>query len=124
NMSLIHDFDNDGDLDIFGTRGTYISSEMACAENDGNGNFTIHMNIPAGTSTFAETFMAGAAIGNYNQVANTQIAVVWNGAESSNSHVQMLTVPADPVNQEWTIASINSVSHGEAISAGDIDGDG
>lgn len=124
NMSLIHDFDNDGDLDIFGTRGSYISSEMAWAENDGNGNFTIHTNIPAGTSSFAETFMAGAVIGNFNNVANTQIAIIWNGAESSKSAVQMLNVPADPVNQQWTLTSISSVSHGEAISAGDIDGDG
>ncbi|WP_160164147.1 malectin domain-containing carbohydrate-binding protein, partial [Nafulsella turpanensis] len=124
NMSLIHDFDKDGDMDIFGTQGKYISAEMAWAENDGTGNFTIHTNIPAGTSTFSETFMAGAAIGNYNGVENIQIAVVWNGAGSSNSPVQMITVPADPVNQAWTIASISQDSYGEAISAGDIDGDG
>ena len=124
NMSLIHDFDHDGDYDIFGTQGSYISSAMAWAENDGKGNFKIHTNIPAGTSTYQETFMAGAVIGNFNGVANTQIAVVWNGAESVNSPVQMLTVPADPVNQAWTIASISPDSYGEAISAGDIDGDG
>ena len=124
NMSLIHDFDNDGDLDIFGTQGTYTSAKMAWAQNDGIGNFTIHTNIPDGTSTYSETFMAGAALGNFNGVANTQIAVVWNGAESSNSSVQMLTVPADPANQSWTIQSISEDSYGEAISAGDIDGDG
>ncbi|WP_277484434.1 PKD domain-containing protein [Catalinimonas alkaloidigena] len=124
NMSLLHDFDNDGDLDVFGTQGTYVSAAMAWAENDGNGNFTIHTNIPAGTSTFEETFMAGAAVGNFNNVANTQIAIVWNGAESSDSYVQMLNVPTDPVNQNWTITSISPDSYGEAITAGDIDGDG
>ncbi|WP_224999710.1 malectin domain-containing carbohydrate-binding protein, partial [Cesiribacter sp. SM1] len=123
NMSLIHDFDGDGDYDIFGTQGQYISAEMAWAENDGKGNFTIHTNIPAGTSSWQETFMAGVAIGNFNGVANTQIAVVWNGAEGSKSWVQMLTVPADP-KQPWTIASISPNSVGEAISAGDIDNDG
>ncbi|MEX2592749.1 MAG: malectin domain-containing carbohydrate-binding protein [Anditalea sp.] len=124
NMSLIHDFDNDGDPDIFGTQGTYISSKMAWAQNDGNGNFTIHTNIPDGTSTYHETFMAGAAIGNYNDVDNIQIAVIWNGAESANSPVQMLTVPTDPVNQTWGLTSISPDSYGEDISAGDIDGDG
>ncbi|WP_278251890.1 malectin domain-containing carbohydrate-binding protein [Sabulibacter ruber] len=124
NMVLIHDFDKDGDPDIFGTQGTYISAKMAWAQNDGKGNFTIHTNIPDGTSTYSETFIAGAALGNFNGVTNTQIAIVWNGAESSHSPVQMLTVPANPVSEAWTIRSISPNAVGESISAGDIDRDG
>ena len=124
NMSLIFDIDKDGDLDIFGTQGDYESAAMAWAENDGSGNFTIHTNIPAGTSTYHETFMAGAALGHFNAGTAQQIAITWNGGETGTSGVQMLTIPSDPVNQTWTIETISSISHGEAVTAGDIDNDG
>ncbi len=36
----------------------------------------------------------------------------------------MLTVPADPLQDHWPVRQISEVSQDEALSAGDIDGDG
>ncbi|MFP4339581.1 MAG: malectin domain-containing carbohydrate-binding protein [Cyclobacteriaceae bacterium] len=124
NMSLIFDIDGDGDLDIFGTQGEYVGAKMAWAENDGSGNFTIHTNIPDGTSTFKETFMAGAVVADFEGDDGLEIVFTWNGGDGGNSSVQMLSIPDDPVNEEWTIKNISEDSYGEAISAGDLDGDG
>lgn len=121
---ILHDFDNDGDIDVFGSQGKPNGTALAWAENDGNGNFTIHTNIPEGSSTWNESYIAGAAIGNFDGVPNIQIAITWNGAQNSGSYVQMLTVPADPVNNNWSIAPISPDSYGQEIAAGDIDNDG
>jgi glucose/arabinose dehydrogenase len=129
NMFLIHDFDRDGDPDILGTQGSYLGTKLAWAQNDGNGNFIIHTNIsdaigyPAGT-TLNNVFLAGAAVGNFNNVANIQVAIVWNGSETTKAPVKMLTVPADPVNTVWSAADIAPNAVGEAIHAIDIDKDG
>ena len=45
-------------------------------------------------------------------------------AEKSYSPVQMLTVPSDPVNTQWTLVDISSGSLGEDLQKGDIDDDG
>ncbi|WP_415837275.1 PQQ-dependent sugar dehydrogenase, partial [Pontibacter korlensis] len=121
NMVLLHDFDKDGDIDIFGTQGKYTSSLLAWAQNDGKGNFITHTNIPAGAD---DSFIAGATIGNFDGVENTQLVITWNGAEVDKTPVQMLTIPADPVNEPWTIKNISPNAVGESITAGDIDNDG
>ena len=125
NVSWIYDFDGDGDPDLFGTQGAYESADLVWAENDGNGNFTVHTNIPSGTSTYTEIFMAGVAGGVFETDGPYQMAITWNGAEQgSSSQVQMITVPDDPVNETWTIENLHPSSLGEAITAGDIDDDG
>ena len=124
NVAWIYDFDGDGDQDLFGSQGAYESPELVWAENDGSGNFTVHTNIPAGTTSYTEIFIAGVAGAVYQQNGPYQLALTWNGAENGSSQVQMLTVPADPVNQNWTIENIHPNSLGEGLTAGDIDGDG
>ncbi|WP_166636698.1 PQQ-dependent sugar dehydrogenase, partial [Zeaxanthinibacter enoshimensis] len=124
NVAYVFDFDNDGDYDLLGTKGAYESSALIWAENDGAGNFTIRDNLPVGATTYSEPFLAGIAGGVYQQGGPFQMALNWNGAETGTSQVQMLTVPSDPVNGTWTLVNIHPTSMGEALSNGDIDGDG
>ena len=124
NVAWIYDFDGDGDQDLFGTQGQYESADLVWAENDGSGNFTIHSNLPSGTSSHDEIFIAGIAGGVFQSGGPYQMGITWNGAEDGSSEVQMVTVPADPVNGTWTIESIHPTSIGEGLTAGDIDDDG
>ncbi len=124
NVAWIYDFDGDGDQDLFGSQGAYESADLAWAENDGSGNFTVHTNIPSGTTNFGEIFIAGVAGGVFQTGGPYQLALAWNGAEDDNSQIQVLTIPADPVNTAWTIDNLHPTSLGEALTAGDIDGDG
>ncbi len=124
NVAWVYDFDDDGDLDLFGSQGQYESADLAWAENDGSGNFTIHTNIPSGTTSYTEIFVAGVAGGVYQDGGPYQMAITWNGGEDGSSQVQMLTIPSDPVATTWTIENIHPTSLGEDLTAGDIDGDG
>ncbi|WP_276166308.1 PKD domain-containing protein [Zobellia alginiliquefaciens] len=124
NMAHIHDFDNDGDMDMLGTTGAYTGSDLVWAQNDGTGNFTIHNNIPAGNTNYSEPFLAGISGGIFQNGGPYQMAINWNGAESTGSPVQMLSVPVDPVNTTWPLVDISPDSLGEDIQKGDIDGDG
>ncbi|CAM3349071.1 T9SS type A sorting domain-containing protein [Zobellia roscoffensis] len=124
NVALVHDFDGDGDLDLLGTQGAYKGEDMAWAENDGAGNFTIHTNIPAGRTTYWEKKIQGITSGIFQPGGPFQIAINWNGAESSGSTVQMLTVPSNPKNGTWTLTDISDYSLGEDLQSADLDGDG
>ena len=129
NMFLVYDLDRDGDPDMLGTRGMYLSSQVVWARNDGKGNFTIHTNIPEAAgfppgSSLDNTFLAGSAVGNFNNVENIQVALVWNGSETTKAPVKLLTVPLDPVNGTWLVSDIAPNAVGEAIHAIDIDKDG
>ncbi|MGI9549763.1 MAG: FG-GAP-like repeat-containing protein, partial [Aurantibacter sp.] len=124
NMAFIHDFDGDGDPDLLGTTGAYTGSDMVWARNNGSGSFTIHTNIPSGDTNYSEPFLAGIAGANFQSGGPFQMAINWNGAESTGSPVQMLTVPADPVNTQWTLVDISDDSLGEDLQKGDIDDDG
>ncbi|MEO9892753.1 PKD domain-containing protein [Aurantibacter sp.] len=124
NMAYIHDFDGDGDPDLLGTTGAYRGADLVWAQNDGAGNFTIRTNIPSGNTDYWEPFLAGIAGANFQSGGPFQMAINWNGAESTNSPVQILTVPADPVNNTWSLVDSNPDSLGEDMQAGDIDDDG
>ncbi|WP_133644025.1 PKD domain-containing protein [Zeaxanthinibacter enoshimensis] len=124
NVAYVYDFDGDGDFDLLGTQGAYEGSDMAWAQNDGSGNFTVYTNIDSGQTTYVEPFLAGIAGGVFDNTGDFKLAINWNGAESSGSPVQLLTIPADPVNTQWTFENISPDSLGEALSAGDIDDDG
>ncbi|WP_026812697.1 PKD domain-containing protein [Arenibacter certesii] len=132
NVVHVYDFDGDGHMDLLGTAlgsgagNEYKSKVLLWAKNDGSGNFTVYNNIPAGSTTYYEPFLAGIAGGNFGLGSPYQMAINWNGAESPNyaSPVQLLTPSADPTTGMWTLVNISNDSSGEDIKAGDIDGDG
>jgi len=130
NVVHVYDFDGDGDMDLLGTAlgiapdNEYESAELLWAQNDGAGNFTVFTNIPAGNTNYSEPFLAGLAGGDFG--SGYQMAINWNGAESTGSPVQMLTPPAveNITTAMWSLVDISPDSAGEDLQAGDIDGDG
>ncbi|MEO9891022.1 malectin domain-containing carbohydrate-binding protein [Aurantibacter sp.] len=130
NVAHVYDFDGDGFMDLLGTTvgvspdNEYESIQLVWAKNDGTGNFTIYNNIPAGDSTYYEPFLAGIAGGDFGTGTSYQMAINWNGAESTGSPVQLLTPSTDPTTGNWTLVDISNDSSGEDIQPGDIDGDG
>ncbi|MEP3209519.1 MAG: malectin domain-containing carbohydrate-binding protein [Maribacter sp.] len=130
NVVWVYDFDEDGDLDLLGTTDDgnsplgYQGSDLVWAQNNGSGNFTVFTNIPSGNTTYNEPFLAGIAGGVFSIGGPYQMAINWNGAESSGSPMQMLTPTADPTTGTWSLVDIaGAVSTGEDLQVGDIDQD-
>ncbi len=130
NVAHVYDFDDDGDLDLLGVTSDqqspvgYTGSQLVWAQNDGFGAFTIFTNIPAGNTTYVEPFLAGLAGGVFTSGGDYQMAINWNGAESTGSPMQMLTPTSDPTMGTWSLVDIvGAVSTGEDLQAGDIDQD-
>ena len=86
--------------------------------------FSIHSNIPSGDTDYREPFLAGISGADFQSGGPYQMAINWNGAESTDSPVQMLTVPSDPTGTIWRLEDISSSSLGEDLQKGDIDVDG
>ncbi|WP_150452599.1 PKD domain-containing protein, partial [Arenibacter lacus] len=129
NVVHVYDFDGDGHMDLLGTEigvpgKEYQSERLLWAKNDGSGNFTVYNNIPVVNSGYNEPFLAGITGGDFGLGAPYQMAINWNGAESTNFPVQMLTPSTDPTTGTWTLEDISNDPSGEDIKAGDIDGDG
>ena len=119
NMALVHDFDNDGHLDVLGTQGEGASAnaEFLWAKNDGQGNFTIHSNIPKADGDFLQ----GVTIARFSNDGPVEVALSWHAA---NKGVQMYTVPTDPVNETWQWRKISDHSQDEDLVVEDINEDG
>ncbi|MBU2945676.1 malectin domain-containing carbohydrate-binding protein [Zobellia uliginosa] len=124
NVAHVYDFDNDGDMDLLGTTGEYKGAQLVWAQNDGSGNFTVYQNIPEGNTDYVEPFLAGIAGGVFDNSATYRMAINWNGAESTDSPIQMLTPSNNITTEMWSLVDISSESSGEDIQAGDIDRDG
>jgi len=124
NVALVHDFDGDGDMDLLGTTGAYTGSDLVWAQNNGSGVFTVFSNIPSGNTNYSEPFLAGIAGGIFQVGGPYQMAINWNGAESTGSPMQMLTPTTNPTTGTWSLVDIpNAISTGEDLQAGDIDQD-
>lgn len=119
NMALVRDFDNDGDQDIFGTRGkgSEANSNFVWAQNNGDGSFRILENISKGDGDFLQ----GAALARLQDQLPPNILLSWH---ESGKGIQLLTIPSDPSSKEWPLQVISDISQDECLSAGDIDGDG
>lgn len=119
NMAVLHDFDRDGDIDVFGTEGVgaEANADFVWAKNDGNGAFTILDNIQTGKGDFLQ----GVTIVPSQNGESAAIALSWHQADQG---VQIITVPEDPSAETWTWRVIAENSLDEDLSTGDIDGDG
>lgn len=118
NAAILADFDNDGDLDIFGTqgRGSERNGRLAWARNDG-GAFTVLTNLSAGNGDFLQ----GAVGARFTPDGPLEIALSWHEAGRG---IQKLKAPDDPAVATWSLRTISSLSQDEELSAGDIDRDG
>ncbi len=119
NMAALYDFDNDSKLDVLGNQGDGDETNPAFvwAKNDGSGNFTLFENIAATQGNFLQ----GVAVDRYRTGSPVQVAISW---QDWNAGTQLLTVPADPVNDDWTWEVASTTAFGEDLSSGDIDGNG
>ena len=119
NMALLLDLDGDGDIDVLASawRDTGDSAELAWAENDGRGRFTAHRNIPRAEGDFLQ----GVAALPRSPGGRQEIALSWHKAGQG---VQRLIVSDPPQRGTWGWERISEHSQDEALSAGDIDGDG
>ncbi len=117
--ALVGDFDSDGDLDLLGTAGVGSASnnDLRWAENDGSGLFTVHPTIATGGTG---DFLQGRVIAPF-QNGLTQIALSWH---NGGGGVHVLTVPVDPVTDQWEFSTLSPITQGEDLSEGDVDGDG
>jgi hypothetical protein len=118
NMAALYDFDQDGKVDILGTRGQGAASDprFVWARNLGGGSFTIIENVPDGEGDFLQ----GVDVARLLAGEGITVGLSWHAA---NMGIQTLSVPVDPVNTTWTWSRISVVSQDEALTMGDIDRD-
>ncbi len=121
NMAAVFDFDNNGTMDILGTRGVgaNANNQFVWARNDSAGQFTILTNIANGDGDFLQ----GVEVRRFNHAGTEpyKVALSWHMAGKG---VQTLTVPENPSSGTWSWARISTTSQDEQLSAGDIDRDG
>jgi hypothetical protein len=119
NMAFVHDFDDDGDIDVFGTegKGANANSNLVWAQNNGEGTFRILKNISKGEGDFLQ----GTAMARRPEQGRATVFLSWH---ESGKGIQMLNIPSDPSIQNWPLQVISNISQDECLSAGDIDGDG
>jgi hypothetical protein len=121
-VGALHDFDGDGDLDVWGVEmGAPTPSVDAIAahwaRNDGAGNFEIFSNI----DPIDGNFLQGTYVGVLEPGGPLTMAVSW---QDRTRGTQLFEIPADPATQTWTWTTISTTSFGEAVAGGDIDSDG
>jgi hypothetical protein len=118
NMALLYDFDGDGHVDILGTRGKMPNeNDFIWAKNDGKGNFALYENIGKGDGDFLQ----GIAVANFVPDGPLQIALSWHAADKG---IQMITVPENPTEEDWTMQKVTEHTLDEDLSVGDINGNG
>ncbi|MFC1889943.1 FG-GAP repeat domain-containing protein [Thermodesulfobacteriota bacterium] len=116
--AAVDDFDNDGDLDIFGSQGTGAdnNNDLAWARNDGTGNFTVLTNIETGGWG---DFLQGVLMADLG--AGEQIVMSWH---NGGGGIQVVSIPENPSTTTWPTGILSPTNQGEDISADDIDRDG
>ena len=120
NVAAVFDAEGDGDLDVLGTQGEGSSFDprFAWAENDGSGTFRIHGNVPRGDGDFLQGVASGRFFEGHRRLS---IALSWHVAGRG---IQLLTVPDDPVGEQWEWLRVSELSQDEGIDTADLDRDG
>ncbi|MDQ8198908.1 carbohydrate binding domain-containing protein [Pelagicoccus enzymogenes] len=122
NAAWLHDFDKDGDLDVFGSNGRPRGEGMGWSRNDGEGNFSYLSNVANGEGS---VIFQGSLGASFDGGETYQVVMQWNGGEAGGTNVDAFTVPTNSIaSQTWQKSVLSSNSLGEDMSAGDIDGDG
>lgn len=116
-VALAHDFDGDGDADLFGTRGTGSepNGELLWLENTGSGGWEVH-----DVGTTEGNFLQGALAADLNANDTVEIVLSWHDEALGLFVVEIPAATQDP----WTVRLLSPTSLGEEVNAGDIDGDG
>ena len=118
NMATLYDFNNDGFIDILGTKGigANANNEFVLALNDGKGSFILHEVGKAGNRG---DFLQGVEANNFGDTH--KVILSWhNGGEGTGT----FEVPKKEVNNTWDHKIITDFTLKEDISLGDIDRDG
>ena len=121
NIAALYDFDNDGRVDVLGTKGagSQRNAEFVWARNEGGGKFRVFENVERGTGAFLQ----GAGVARFNTGGPLKVALSWHSPPGE--FIQMLTVPAEPATGVWGIENIyNYKNPTKQLAVGDIDRDG
>jgi len=118
NMTVVHDFDGDGDLDLLGTDGQVNGEDFSWARNNGGGQFT---NFDITNPATGGDFLQGASVGQVIDGGPIEVVLSWHGGSSST---WMFTVPANPTTAAWPLTAISGTTNQEQVPIGDVDLDG
>jgi len=121
NVAVIHDFDNDGDLDILGTNGQVGGEDFSWARNDGTGTFT---NFDITNTATAGDFLQGVSLFQVidgGAGGQEEVILSWHNGGSGTA---MLSVPDDPTTAAWPLTVLSTTTNQEQAPTADLDGDG
>jgi hypothetical protein len=118
NVAVVHDFDNDGDLDILGTDGQVGGEDFSWARNDGSGQFT---NFDITNSATGGDFLQGVSLYQVIDGGQEEVVLSWHNGGSGTA---MLSVPDDPTTASWPLTVLSATTNQEQVPTGDLDGDG
>jgi hypothetical protein len=118
NIALLHDLDNDGDLDILGTDGQVGGEDLSWGRNDGTGSFT---NFDITNDPTNGDFLQGVSLHQLIPGGQEEVILSWHNGGSGTA---MLSVPDDPTTAAWPLSVLSAITNQEQVPVGDLDGDG